>query len=47
MNDRQILKIELGSTCIEIQCQDEEFLEIMRTNYRPFLVSREADFQIK
>ncbi len=41
------MKIELGSVCIEIQCQDPELTERMLSSYRPFLVSREPDFRIK
>jgi hypothetical protein len=47
MNQGQIVKIELGSICIEIQCHDQEFMEKMLVNYRPFLVSRQPDFRIK
>lgn len=46
MNQRQKMKIELGSICIEIQCQDQELTEKMRANYRPFLISHEPDFRI-
>lgn len=41
------VKVALGDTCIEIQCQDQELGEKMLTSYRPFLVSREPDFRIK
>ncbi len=47
MNQGQIVRIELGSICIEIQCQEQEFMEKMLINYRPFLVSRAPDFRIK
>ena len=46
MKQGQIVRIELGSFCIEIQCQDQEFMAKMLINYRPFLVSREPDFWI-
>jgi hypothetical protein len=41
------MKIELGETCIEIQCRDQEFMDKMTVNCSPFLVSRVPDFRIE
>jgi hypothetical protein len=46
MNQGQIIRIGLGSCCIEIQCQDQEFMAKMLINYHPFLVSRQPEFRI-
>lgn len=47
MNQGQTIRIEIGSTCIEIQCSYQALMEKMRRNQRPFLASREPDFRIE
>jgi hypothetical protein len=47
MNSDRAVRIGLGKTCIEIQCQDKEFIEKARVDYQPFLVLRRPDFKIK
>ncbi len=47
MHRKDTIRIQLGSTCIEVQCQDRGLTERMLANYSPFLVSGEPDFRIE
>ncbi len=41
------VRISLGNICIEISCNDRDFLGKARIDYYPFLTSRQPDFWIK
>ena len=41
------VRINIGNVCIEISCNDRNFLDKARIDYHPFLVSRKPDFKIK
>lgn len=47
MYPEERLRIGLGNICMEINCNDQEFMDKARTDYRPFLMSRQPDFWVK
>jgi hypothetical protein len=42
-----IVRIGFGGVCIGIDCSDPDFLERVRADYHPFLVTHQPDFLIK
>ncbi len=47
MYQEETVQIEFGTVCIELHCQDQEFMEKVRLNYRPFLALCPPDFRIR
>jgi hypothetical protein len=41
------VRFRLGDICIEMCCQDADFMDKMRIRYEPFLDSRQPDFYIE